>query len=146
MDMSEQSSEHLSRDRRTPEWNSDKAQEFDDYEQRLMSSILRKNTTTRSAEGIPITYNLGSTIVYLANKVTHAGIPHSADTLTRNLNPSLVSSPKDRVIAMIRAIDRRPKIPTEYALITSIVAKLETIDNQVDVSERDSNRKSSRRT
>jgi len=129
MEMSDQSSEQSSRDqdRRTPQWNSNEdSLGFEHFEKRLKSSILRKTTTVKNPQGNH-TYNIGSTIVYLIDLVTRHGSRSSTlaeDTMKRTVNPTLVASPKERIIAMILSTESPTQIPSDCARIIKVVEQL----------------------
>jgi hypothetical protein len=75
--------------KRDPEWDSDSTP-FREFENKYISSILRREHWVTNDDGSKRRYNSGSTIVYLLNRdnsKTHG------DTLARAENPDMVQSP-----------------------------------------------------
>ena len=135
MEASDTWSEQASRDRKSiPTWNStEDALGFENFGKRLRSSILRKTTIVKDQDGSHM-YNIGSTIVYLIDKVTQkgSGITRSTeDTLTRDTDSSLVSSPKVVIMDKLRTLspEKRHKIPLKYQSLHQVLDKFAELED-----------------
>ena len=137
MEMSDQWSDQSSRDRKSiPTWNStDDSMGFENFGKRLRSCILRQTTIVKDQSGSH-KYNIGSTIVYLIDKVTQKGGGNSSsteDTLTRDTDSSLVASPRDVIKDRFLTTSRENlKIPSTCFSILSVLDQIAALDSSED--------------
>ena len=114
--------------RKTIEWNSDsEIVSFEEFANRFLSEILQKRVTLKVGENL-MKFNVGVSIVYFIHLKFGGNTKNHGATLTREVDPDMVSSPIHKVKNKIREAFRLQSIPEEYYETISALEAISKFD------------------
>ena len=100
---------------------------FEEFANRFLSEILQKRVTIKVGENL-MKFNVGVSIVYFIHLKFGGNTKNHGATLTREVDPDMVSSPIHKVKNKIREAFRLQSIPEEYYETISALEAISKFD------------------